>query len=77
MTNCRSAIERLARIPQIGGPPMVHSEVHCGLKLQGEHEKISVYQRLFEAGLEGSMMTTICPAAAGGRWSFCPFREQE
>jgi hypothetical protein len=36
---------------------------------------LAVYQRLFELGLEGSLVTTICPATAGDRWSACPFRE--
>lgn len=73
--NCRLAEERIVHTPQIGGTPIVHRQVHCSLKLRGRHEMLAVYQRLFELGLEGSLVTTICPATAGDRWSACPFRE--
>ena len=46
MMNCESAIERLVRIPQSGGIAIVHRAVHCGLRLQGEHEKIVNHKKI-------------------------------
>jgi hypothetical protein len=41
--------------------------------MTGEREKSHVYDRLFALGLEGSMVTTICPVAFSDQWPRCPF----
>jgi hypothetical protein len=73
--SCTFAQVSRQQIPQLGGPPIQHTEVHCALKLQSDQDKLAVYDRLFQLGLEGSMLTTICPVAGPGRWASCPFRK--
>jgi hypothetical protein len=73
--SCKIVVVRNQQIPQLGGPPLRHTETHCELKLRGEHEKLQVYDELFALGLEGSLATTICPVASSGRWFSCPFHQ--
>jgi hypothetical protein len=73
--SCKHAQVNRQQIPQLGGPPIQHVEVHCALKLASAENKLAVYDRLFQLGLEGSMLTTICPVAGTANWAACPFRE--
>lgn len=43
------------------------------IKMKGESQQLKVYQALFEKGLEGPMVSNICPVAASGRWRKCPY----
>ena len=72
---CRFAITRNQQIPQLGGPPVQHSETNCQIKMQSQEAQLRVYDRLFQLGLESSMLTNVCPVAHTGRWDMCPLRQ--
>ena len=71
--SCSHAVPRTTTHSFIGGDTMCTTIVHCGLKLQSEGAKLQVYEALFALGLEGSVITTVCPLGESGRWAACPF----
>lgn len=73
--SCKHALVDTQQIPQLGGSPIIHRETLCRLKMRGQQEQLAVYDRLFQLGLEGSMLSDVCPVAGSGQWAKCPFRE--
>lgn len=73
MKPCRYAQGHTSAHPQIGGEPLIVRQENCALKMQSSLKQLEVYQALFEKGLEGSMVSNICPIAASGNWKDCPF----
>lgn len=72
---CKHAETTVTTVPVLGPQDLTHRQTDCRLKLRSQADQLRVYQRLFELGLEGSMLTTVCPVATTGMWSSCPFRE--
>ena len=72
---CKYADVEHSQIPVMGGV-IQQTEVHCALKRQSDQAMLQVYGKLFDLGLEGSMVRTTCPVAHDGRWDRCPFRRQ-
>lgn len=72
--SCRYAQVERTQIPVLGGA-IEQTEVHCALKRQSQQAMLQVYGKLFDLGLEGSIVRSTCPVARNGRWAQCPFRQ--
>ncbi|MBU6430068.1 MAG: hypothetical protein KGR26_13720 [Cyanobacteria bacterium REEB65] len=63
---CRYAKGSILKTPQMGGPTMIDHYTKCSLKMQSELQKTEIYSILLQKGLEGSVITDVCPVAATG-----------
>lgn len=57
----------------LGGDSLMNAVCYCRLKERSQGHQLQVYDALFKQGLEGSMLTNVCPVAETGRWVMCPF----
>ena len=71
--NCRHLRVESTRHNFLGGDSLVNTVCNCRLKEQSQGHQLQVYQALFSQGLEGSMLTNVCPVAETGQWAKCPF----
>jgi hypothetical protein len=62
------------RINSMGGS-YIQQEVNCKLKMVSQEQQEQVCLKLFDLGLEGNMLSDVCPVAETGNWSACPFRK--
>lgn len=74
---CKYFYRRDESKPVIGGSPLHITESLCLLKTRDLQTKFSIYNTLFEKGLQGSMFTDDCPIANSNSWKECPFYEAQ
>jgi len=70
---CIHLREQTANIKQIGLSTITQGEYLCLLKMQSEAKQIEIYQTLFEKGLEGSILSDVCPIVPSNNWNACPY----
>jgi hypothetical protein len=71
--HCKNAKLKTQRIQSIGEEPGVIQSVMCKLKMQSPLAQSEIYGKLFDLGLEGSMIGDVCPVAEAGKWKECPY----
>ena len=61
MKICKHLVMKNQSMPQLGRADVVVEVYECGLKLKSDKKMNEVYQKLFEIGYEGSLVTHKCP----------------
>lgn len=70
-SSCKFARVDIQKLPTLGGGGLTNRSVKCTLKEQGETQTLTIYQKLFELGHEGSFVSTDC--LMEGKWDLCPW----
>ena len=73
MEPCKYVRIIISDSPQAEGAAETSSVHRCGLKMQGEVQKIKIYQELLKKKLEGDHATNVCPLAVKRNWNECPY----
>lgn len=73
--SCTYARVQTQNLPTLGDGGFTQTETLCQLREQSKAKCLEVYQRLFDLGIEASIVTSTCPVAINGEWGRCPNRK--